>query len=549
MYLRRCRYPIIGCVPGRPGLGRRDVPIVHKWQCAAPEPRLLRCNHRAVAVLLFCLLSFSPLGGSTPSPDAAASSALEGGRPAYPTRSGLSAGHMDWLTLIERNVPPLRHARGSRWPLILWSGAGYEPLSQEQIRMLLARGITQHVRLDPRMIPTALALQRAGSPVVVMQGRGPGWPGNLWPYDLAGDRREWANQYPAEAHVPPRWRWTPSPTLLQGWAVAADRMREDLRRFRKGGVNVDAVWLDYEGEPSLASYDAAKSSPETQDLLPAEVLRSEDAFYRFKRQLWVQLLSAYVAGPVREVFPRASVTNWAVTLSSPEAPVYGWENRPHPPVGPTLFTASNPIAYAIDRFFALSWKRAYPFDRRHVDQLYMHVMLRQVSADAYNRLRMAPYVGAIAWVARWVPDLDDRRIPAMSREAYREALRHLWLRGVDAMEVFNPPRRGYEDMALYEVQDAVSVYDEMLAFAKFLDQGEVMNFACPAVQDDRPLWSGMRLGDQALIRVVGQGEVDQTLDLSPWEGYPVRLAAPRQGATYLLRLDRGARRVDVAAVR
>jgi hypothetical protein len=500
-----------------------------------------------VLLRLCCLLLVPPLAGSDPERgnDAVTRAAPGQARPIYPSPSRLPAQGIDWLALVEGGVPRLTHPRGSRWPLILWSDFGYDVLAEDKVRVLLARGMTEHVRLERKMIPMALALQRAGSPVVVLEGRGAAWPANVWPYSLAGEPREWANQYPAQARVPAQWRWTPSPVRFQGWAVASERMRKDLRQFREAGVKVDALWLDYEGEPSLASYEAAKSSPETRDLLPPEALESEESFYRFKRQLWLQLLSAYVAAPAREIFPAVSLTNWAATLSSPEFPVYGWENRPHPPMGPTLMTESNPIAYAVDRFFALAWRPEYPFDRRHVDQLYMHVMLRQVSADAYNRHVWAPYVGAVAWVARWVPDLGDMRIPVMSREAYREVLRHLWLRGVAAMEVFNVPRRGYEQMALWEVQDAAAVYDEMLAFARFLDRGEILNYAYPNVQDDRPLWSGLRLGDQAVVRVVGQGIKDQTVTLSPWDGYPITLEAPTRGATYLLRLDRRAGKVQV----
>jgi hypothetical protein len=453
-----------------------------------------------------------------------------------------------WLSLLAKEVPPLRHERGSRWPLVLWSGPGYEPLPSDTIRMLLARGITQPIRLDDRMIFSALALQEAGSPVIALEGRGAAWPGNLWPYDLAGDKTEWAHQYPADQNVPDRWRRMPSPTCVKGWAIAADRIREALRRFKEAGVTVDAMWLDYEGEPSQASYEAAKASPGTRDLLPPRALESEDAFYRYKRQLWVQLLSAYVAAPAREIFPKVSVTNWALTLSSPEFPVYGWEDQPHPPLGPTLFTATNPIAYAIARFLVRTEKAEYPRDRRQVDAIYMHLMLRQVSADAYNRRKLAPYMGAIVWVSRWVPDGGDPATPVMSREAYREALRHLWLRGVDAMEVFNPVRKGYENMSLYEVQDAAAIYDEMLSFRRFLEHGVVMNYAYPPLSDDGPVWSGMRLGDEALLRVVSLGAPGKTVQVTAWRGYPVSLPATESGRTYLLRLRNDLHCVEVTEV-
>ncbi len=461
----------------------------------------------------------------------------------YPNPDSADGGAIDWLEVIGNQIPPLRHGRGDRWPLILWDSVGYEPLPAEAIHTLLARGITQHIHLNEAMIPVARALQAAGSPVVIMEGKS-----GVWPYNLVQDKAEWAHQYPEDLQVPRQWRETPSPTRFRGWAVAADRIRVTMEKFREAGVTVDAVWLDYEGEPSMANYHAALLSPSTRGLLPPEVLMDEDAFYRFRRQLWVQLLSAYVAAPVREVYPQVSVTNWVATLSSPENPPYGWANLPHPPLGPSLFTATCPVAYAIDTAFLNNWKSEYPLDQRHVDQLFMHVMLRQVSADTYNRMRMAPYLDSIPWVARWVWDQPGQKAPVMSRAWYRESLRHLWLRGIDGMQVFNPVRPGYAAMAIYEIIDASAIYDEVLAYRDFLERGEVMNLKYPAAQDDGVLWSGLLLGDEAIVRIFSQGPSDTVIELEPWEGYKLELNAVKQGATYHLSLNRAGKRVEILAL-
>lgn len=444
---------------------------------------------------------------------------------------------IDWLRLLEGRIAPLEHARGDRWPLILWTGTGSEALSSDVVRMLLSRGITQHIRLDPAMIPVAQALQAAGSPVIVMEAQSFDWPGNTWPYPLAGALADWAHQYPRGAVVPERWRRTPSPTRFGGWSVAADRMRTTLRQFREAGVTIDALWLDYEGEPSQASYGAALASPSTREVLPPEVLISKEAFQQFSRQLWIQLLSTYVAAPAREIFPRVSVTNWVATLSSAGHPVLGWDDREHPVSGPTLFTATNPVAYAIDHYFVRAWREPTSPTQEQADRVYMHVMLRQVSEDAYNRQHLAPYLNAVVWVSRWVPDLRNPSVPVMSRAAYREALRHLWLRGIDAMEVFNAVHAGRVDMALMEVQDAAAVYGEMLAFRDFLDGGAVMNFDYPGPHEDGPFWSGLRLGEAAVVRVSCDAATD--MELAPWSDRTVSLSCEKPGRTYRLYL-RGA---------
>ena len=107
---------------------------------------------------------------------------------------------------------------------------------------LLARGVTQHVQLDKTHIPKALALQAAGSPVIVMEGQG-----GRWPATLAGDVSVWGHRfdpgYQAPRTVLPCLMW------LDGWAAAGKRVRETLLAFKQAGVTIDAVWMDWEGDP------------------------------------------------------------------------------------------------------------------------------------------------------------------------------------------------------------------------------------------------------------------------------------------------------------
>lgn len=453
----------------------------------------------------------------------------------------------DWLTMIQKHIPPLQHERGQRWPLVLFAGVGYNLLSETDIRMLLARGITQHLEPSESAIPAAHALQKAGSPVILMTGEG-----GVWPYSLEKDKTQWAHFYPDELKVAPQWRDLPSPTQFKGWAIAAHNWRTILSRFREEKITVDAVWLDNENEPSQANYFAAILSPTTRALLPAKAVESEEAFRRYCRQLWLQLLSAYIAGPIREIFPKVSVTNWIATLSSSENPVLGWEGLVHPPMGPTLFTATNPVAYGIDSAFLAGWKNSFPLDQDPIDQFYTHVLLRQVSVDGENRQQMAPYLDAIPWVARWVVDHPDKRVPIMSRERYREVLRHIWLRGVQGMQVFNPSifnGSNRVDMAIAEVQDAVTIYDEMLEYRNYLEKGTVINFHYPGVQENGPLWSGLRLKEEAIVRVFWQGAEIKPLKIEPWQGISVTLNSSTRAATFHLHLDTMRRKVEIVSIR
>lgn len=227
---------------------------------------------------------------------------------------------------------------------------------------------------------------------------------------------------------------------------------------------------------------------------------------------------------------------------------YFVDNRSIPPVIPGNFTASNPVAYGNDKWYLVEWRDAYTLDRRHVDQFYMHNLLRQISADTANRRAFAPHTRSFPWVSRFCPILGDpdHTVPDVSRAAYVEALRHMWLRGIDGMQLFNARRAEYEELWLQELQDAVAVYDEILAHRDLLTRGEVMNLEIPPPQHDSIFWSGLRLGDRALVRLTNQSAADADLSLEPWPDTAVTLNVPAdQEKTFVL--ERQADGVRVSA--
>ena len=438
------------------------------------------------------------------------------------------------LEQIKAHVPPLKHERGTRWPMILWEGVSFEPQSNDVYRAMLARGLTQHIRLDDKMIPTAKALQDAGSPVIMMQGAG-----GSWPYELAGGRERWAHQYD-EGYKPTGDAYGQSCLgVLTGWQVGADQVRATLRKYKEAGVTVNAVWMDWEGEPlgSWYGYENARHCRRCRETLPRQVLATERSFKPYCARLYIELTGTYLAAPVREIFPSCSVANWMVVASTHERPVRHWNDRVLPPFIPSMFTAMNPVAYGDTTYFRQCWKPEYKLDREHVDAFYAHLLLRQVTDSEANCQLYEPQVDSVPWVIRWCPDDEDPKIPIMTRERYREVLRHLWLRGVDAMQVFNASRKGYEDIVIGEVEDAVSVYDEMLAYREYLDEGEVMCLDMPGPQDEGVLWSGLRRGNSAVVRAFKQGGGKAEFEIAPWPEKKVTLKATSEGRTYVLTLD------------
>jgi hypothetical protein len=293
--------------------------------------------------------------------------------------------------------------------------------------------------------------------------------------------------------------------------------------------------MDWEGDPigGAERYEQALHCVRCRETLPPEALASAKNFSAYSWRRYMELSGAYLAAPVLEVFPQCSVTNWRVTISTQARPVRNWEDQPYTPVVPAFFTADNPVAYGNTVSWSL-WKPRFKLDREHVDQFYTYLLLNETSDDAANRLAWAPQRKAVPWVCRWCPDDPDPKIPIMSRERYREVLRHLWLRGIDGMQIFQPKRDGYEEIAIAEVQDAVAIYDEMLAYKDFIANGTPICLDLPKMQDNGVLWSGLRWGDKAVVRAFKQGGGKAALTIEPWPGKNITLAVPAEGRTWQL---------------
>jgi hypothetical protein len=442
-----------------------------------------------------------------------------------------------WYEAVLEKVPRLRHDRGSRWPLITWEGFSMEPQAPEYYRQLLDRGLAQHIRLDPTLIDTALAIQRAGSPVIVMEGAS-----GVFPASLAGEPSAWAHQFD-EGYKPKEYT-RPCPSIHVGWARSADKLRDTLRQYSGKGVRLDAVWLDWENDPLYGAdrYDQAQHCKRCREILPPRTLASRERFMDYTARKFYDLFGAYCAAPVLEFYPRCSVTNWLAQPSTPEEPQPGWSGERGRLHLPPLVTAWNPTAYGAASWVWRSRDRKDRRDQEHVDQVYTNLLLRQVSLAGRLGERWAPEKESIPWVTRWVSEAPELEFPVMSRERYREVLRHLWLRGVAAMQVFSPRMKGYEDMALPEVEDAAAAYDEMLAVREFLEGGEVLSYDVPREQDDGVVWSGMRRGDRAVIRVFKQGGGSARQKVRPWGEREFELEATGEGQTYLLAKDGEARK-------
>ncbi len=276
---------------------------------------------------------------------------------------------------------------------------------------------------------------------------------------------------------------------------------------------------------------------------PLGVLDSFERYSAYIGRLRNNLLSTYVAAPILEVYPNCSVTNWELVASSQERLTASWgDMRRIPPSELGLFNAGNPVAYGDNLWYEYHWKAEWhwPLDVKHMDRVYMQTMLKQISDHAENAKKLCPETYSVPWVDRCCSEADDPRekIPLLSRECFREILRHLWLRGARGMQIFNAERPHHAEFMTEDVEDAVTVYDEMLAYRPFLERGEVMNTASPVATDNGPIWSGLRLDNDAVVRTFTQSDHTVLLNFTPFaDGHAITLNCPPQGATYLLKRE------------
>ena len=209
-----------------------------------------------------------------------------------------------------------------------------------------------------------------------------------------------------------------------------------------------------------------------------------------------------------------------------------------------MYTAANPVAYGNTIWKKINWKKewGWPLDEKHMDKVYTSVMLNQISVHEHNAMLVSPWKQSIPWVDRYCADDRDPAIPILTRPRYREILRHCWLRGADGMQIFNPlwfpDNVAKTAIATEEIEDAVAIYDELLAYRKFLDRGIVMNTDTVSPPFTGAIWSGLRLEDEAIIRTFTQAEKTVKFKCKPFaDAGEIELKSIPSGCWYLLRKD------------
>jgi uncharacterized repeat protein (TIGR02543 family) len=400
-------------------------------------------------------------------------------------------------------------------------------------------------------------------------------PYDFWPEGSTVDGRDvwWTDVGGVRVH--PVYPWSIN-------TEAYDSMVYTLQNFKDGGItnaSVGGAWSDYETLPHpfnnelewqkewyLANPTGKGFVNPYDALIQAYAGGNATAFWTglngpFAQYAWDLRLDQVTGGilqPVRDVFGAGPVFGEYFDMwSSPGNPTYDANGFPYA-VSMEPAGVSMPSVYANNYFLPSYLGGTNPaINQANADAVHWFLMMRTASGSVGN----APATDRhVFWVGS---DCRDSAHPdyqyGMTRPLYREFLRHIFLRKASGIVTFTAFDAAYPDISLPMYEDARWVLDEMLSYRSYLQDlpststaRKVLNTSYAPVFSTVPVWSGMAntsipTGERWLVRVVSMSGAATNLTITPEPSFAstqFTLAAPTNGATYLLHTAGTAQRTD-----
>jgi len=442
-----------------------------------------------------------------------------------------------------RVVPPLKTPVPGRLPLFLWNfpiprndqlvKLREDGTLRKWIGLMAARGCVPTVEMGWEWTPAgalamAKTLHEAKQPVFVLIP-----PAEFVEEAVYKNCTVWGEGPDATRKNQTR-KWPCLP--LADTRAGAERVRDLIRPYKAAGIPLAGVWFDDEAlpHPWNGCFEAQRKSEECRKHYPPGVFDKFEPFCEYVYNLRSKLLNEVMADPVIAMFPGALVGNYGEFASSKDVPFEGV--RPPRTLGKLVLM---PSAYANTVDLPRQFKNGEGLTQEKADRFYFRGLLRTVSTCNANK---KPGQVSIPFLSAYTPDNPDPRFRfGMSRPAFRELMRHVWLRGADSIYVFNlgyptnpqlvTPQQSFESVA-----DVRAALDELLAWPEFDERGEPMNFAVPEPIDSAPIWSGVRLKDTAYVRAFTFGAA-QKFEIEAFPGVRVQVTASPAGENHLIRRE------------
>jgi hypothetical protein len=458
-------------------------------------------------------------------------------------------------------VHPMKHDLKGRLPLLAWSLPRPDDQGDNLVRLhksgelkkmaldVWQRGIAWEIMFDWRWtmdgaMATGQALHEARIPVFVRIGdRERSKPNH--PYFNSPKAKgkvvvsgtfDSDDAKFAEVEMPSLPKYDPQPL--------AEMHRGYMQKLKQAGVTVNGFFSDQESHPHPFNYIYQHQKQNFAADYPPGTFDSEQAFFNYVLGvLRPKYFADCYAEPVLSVFPHALVGNYDDTVATPARPFIETNGFPNYVRNIGRLNTLMPSVYAntthLPRYYNADW----PVNQENVDEVFFHFMLMAMSTALANK---QPGQKAVPYVSDNCPDLNLRGSRffsyRMSEGVYKEFLRHSLLRGADTFFYYScGPTPGVPNSAAGDILQSVeytrAVYDQMLEYRQFLDEGVPMNFEVPVVRSRGVVWSGRRWKDQALVRAFTLSPSAKRFGVVAFPGVAVELDATLKGTTYLIARD------------
>lgn len=444
------------------------------------------------------------------------------------------------LPTFLKYVQPMKSDMTGRIPLQLWlqpdimQNTPKDPKAKmEQMvknaKAISKRGVlpvvwsTYHTRktgeATAKMLLNAQAIHKANLPVHLLYPTIPGEQEGLWPADM------WV-----------QWKDKKFPVVdCFDTTLAIKRLKHTLKTYQDLGIPIAAYWSDHEGQPNPwnGTYFAFRDNAENKaKLIKPEMTKSKSIFGEYTSKLKTQIFKEVFVDTFSQISPKTMWGNYCYVDSTKNMPAVDINNHKSNPnqIPDDINVVRMHNVYAYGRILH-RYIKPDEITTKKVDRIFYHMMLKTFSSSVRNTPKektIIPYIGP------YVDQRENYDIP-MSQPAYRELLRHIWLRGADSMFVFavhrktDPSKNNSALQSLKTVEDTRMIMDEVLAYREFLEHGQAIHFTWPSPTDTGVVWSALQLKDKVLVRYVTLGDPVKSFIITVFDNQSHTLTATPQG--------------------